>query len=61
MVEIVNGTLHKKSYKLKSRPGTGSYDSSKKIHYLSTNKAQKESTGSLMFMIPRTSASEENV
>lgn len=29
------------SYKLKSRPGTGSYDSSKKIHYLSTNKAQK--------------------
>ena len=33
--------IAQESYKLKSRPGTGSYDSSKKIHYLSTNKAQK--------------------
>ncbi len=33
--------IAQQSYKLKSRPGIGSYDSSKKIHYLSTNKAQK--------------------
>ena len=33
--------IAQESYKLKSRLGIGSYDSSKKIHYLSTNKAQK--------------------
>lgn len=33
--------IAQESYKLKSRIGIGSYDSSKKIHYLSTNKAQK--------------------
>ena len=33
--------IAQESYKLKSQIGIDSYDSSKKIHYLSTNKAQK--------------------